>query len=75
MGGSEKQTQRGMAGRYEKQALKQRTLIRKMQALQSMLDRLDGGFRHLLSDEHFVTLLRAEDLDRIPNALLTRAKS
>ena len=38
------------------------------------LDALNDLFRRLLSDEHFVTLLRAESLSSIPSSLAVMLK-
>lgn len=66
------QSPASLAARYENHAGIQRTLVRDLQRVQKMLDTVDGAFRLLLSDEHFVTLLRAEGLDRIPAALIKK---
>ena len=74
-GRGNKETPRSLARRYEENARIQRALVRDLEGVQGMLDRLDRGFRCLLADEHLVTLLRAEGLDRIPSALLKRARA
>ena len=62
-----------LAQRYEDQAQEQRALINQLQILRRMLTSVENGFRVLLADEHFTTLLRAEDLDRVPAVLVNRS--
>jgi ParB family chromosome partitioning protein len=69
------ETPASLVQRYEEQARGQRRLVRDLQTAQGMLERLDRSFRCLLADEHFVTLLRAERLDRILSALLKRTQA
>lgn len=71
---STRQTAADLAMRYEKHARIQRALVKDLQRTQDMLDEFQGAFRSLLADEHFLTLLRAEGLDRIPGALLKLAR-
>jgi hypothetical protein len=61
-----------LAGRYEGQARTQRSLVRDLQRVRGALERLENGFRCLLTDEHFMTLVRAEGLDRVPHFLVNR---
>ncbi len=56
--------------RYEDQARKQRALIGQLRRLRGMLASVKDGFRVLLTDGHFTTLLRAESLDRVPTVLV-----
>jgi hypothetical protein len=70
----EKETPASLVQRYEEHARSQRALVRDLQRVQEMLGRLNGAFSCLLADDHFVTLLRAERLDRIPSALLKRTR-
>jgi ParB family chromosome partitioning protein len=73
-GRGKKETPSSLAHRYEEHARTQRALVQDLQSVQGMLGRLACSFRCLLADEHFVTLLRAEGLDRIPSALLKRTQ-
>jgi ParB family transcriptional regulator, chromosome partitioning protein len=73
-GHSKKETPVSLARRYEEQARTQRTLVKDLRSVQRMLDMFDQSFACLLADEHFTTLLRAENLDRIPAVLLARAR-
>ena len=59
---------------YESHAQSQRTLARELTSVTEMLARFDEGFRMLLSDEQFVTLLRAEGLKCIPTAIKERIR-
>ena len=59
--------------RYQDQARKQRELIWQLRRLRDMLASVENGFRVLFADEHFTTLLRAEDLDRVPTVLLNQS--
>src|SRR5580704_16836007 len=58
--------------RYQDQARKQRTLARQLRVLRARLTSLGNGLRVLLADEHFTTLLRAENLDSVPTVLVNR---
>lgn len=69
-----RQTPASLAVRYEKHARIQRWLVRGLQRMQEILEKSDRGFRSLLADENFLTLLRAEGLDQIPHVLLQRAR-
>lgn len=54
---------------YEKEADRQRLLIKKAEVTQSRLLFVIEALRNLLSDENFVTLLRAEDLSTMPRPI------
>lgn len=54
---------------YEKEADRQRLLIRKAEVTQNRLLFVVEAMRTLLNDENFVTLLRAEDLSNMPRTL------
>jgi hypothetical protein len=62
-----------LAQRYQDQARKQHALVCQLKRLQGMLASVENGFRVLLADEHFTTLLRAENLDRVPTVLLNQS--
>jgi hypothetical protein len=61
-----------LAQQYEMHAPEPRTHVHDLRRLQGFLEKLDSTFRHLLADENFVTLLRAENLARVPTALKNR---
>ena len=54
---------------YEKEADRQRLLIKKAEVTQNRLLFVVEAMRHLLADKNFVTLLRAEDLETMPRPL------
>lgn len=54
---------------YEKEADRQRLLIRKAEITQDRLLFVVEATRTLLNDENFVTLLRAENLSTMPRPL------
>lgn len=69
--GSE-ETPGSLARRYEEQARIQRSLVRDLSGVQAILRSFEGVFQELFSDDHFVTLLRAEHLGRVPKILLRK---
>ncbi len=54
---------------YEREADRQRLMIKKAEITQSRLLFVVEAMRTLLADENFVTLLRAEDLATMPRPL------
>ena len=54
---------------YEREADRQRLMIKKAEITQSRLLFVVEAVRTLLADENFVTLLRAEDLATMPRPL------
>ncbi len=54
---------------YKRATQKQAQLVRKAKVCDSMLRIVCGALRELTRDEHFVTLLRAEALDKMPKYL------
>jgi len=74
-GRGKKETPAALAALYEEHARGQRELVEKLQRMDKTMAALVGDLRCLLNDEHFVTLLRAERLDRVPAALLRRAQA
>lgn len=54
---------------YENEANRQRLLIKKAEVTQSRLLFVVEALKNLLGDEHFVTLLRAEDLSTLPRPI------
>ena len=57
---------------YQREAEKQRLLVKKSNYTQAKLLFLVEALRELLADERFTTLLRAEHLDTMPRALTAR---
>jgi ParB family chromosome partitioning protein len=54
---------------YEKEADRQRLMIKKAEVTQNRLLFVVEAMRQLLADENFVTLLRAESLATMPRPL------
>ena len=54
---------------YEREADRQRLMIKKAEVTQNRLLFVVEAMRQLLSDTNFVTLLRAEDLETMPRPL------
>jgi len=59
---------------YQNQIREQKSLIRKANSVKDHLLLLVSAFRQMLTDEHFVTLLRAEQLHDMPEQLALRLK-
>lgn len=57
---------------YQREAEKQRLLVKKSDYVQAKLLFVVEALKDLLSDETFMTLLRAERLDTMPRALIAR---
>lgn len=57
---------------YEKHTQRHRALVRRAGAVAQRLALLSSAMKRLLSDDYFVTLLRAESLDRLPEELIKR---
>jgi ParB family chromosome partitioning protein len=57
---------------YQREAEKQRLLVKKSDYAQAKLLFLVEALKDLLADEGFMTLLRAEGLATMPRALETR---
>jgi ParB family chromosome partitioning protein len=77
--GKNTQAQRRMTGdalvrEYQRQIRDQKNLIRKASATRDRLLLLVSAFRQLIADDHFVTLLRAEQLTDMPEQLAVRLK-
>jgi len=62
-----------LAKRYEDLAQRLREVIRDVNLLLDISKQLHTAFHALLADEEFRTLLRAEDIDRVPGVLLNPA--
>ena len=59
---------------YQQRTREQRNLVRKANATKERLLLLTSALRTLFADEHFVTLLRAENLSDIPQQIAVRLK-
>jgi ParB family chromosome partitioning protein len=59
---------------YQQRTREQRNLVRKASTTKERLLLLTSALRSLLADEHFITLLRAENLADIPQQLAMRLK-
>jgi ParB family transcriptional regulator, chromosome partitioning protein len=59
---------------YQQRTREQRNLVRKANATKDRLLLLTSALRSLFADEHFITLLRAENLSDIPQQLAMRLK-
>jgi ParB family transcriptional regulator, chromosome partitioning protein len=57
---------------YRKEVDRQRLLVKKATVTQSRLMFVVNGLRRLLTDEHFVTLLRAEGMTTMPRPIAQR---
>ena len=57
---------------YQREASKQRLLVKKSDFTQARLLFIVEAIKDLLADEGFTTLLRAEGLETMPRALTTR---
>ncbi len=62
-------TSEGLVRAYQQEATRQKLLIKKAELTQSRLMFMREAFRKLCSDEHFMTLLRAEGLETMPHDL------
>jgi ParB family chromosome partitioning protein len=67
-----KVSSKDMVREYEKETHRHRALVRRAGIIAQRLVLLSSAMRQLLADDHFVTLLRAESLDRFPEALAKR---
>jgi ParB family chromosome partitioning protein len=77
--GKANQAQRKLTGdalvrEYQRQNREQKSLVKKASATRDRLLLLVSALRQLLADEHFVTLLRAEQLTDMPEQLAVRLK-
>jgi ParB family chromosome partitioning protein len=57
---------------YQREVERQKLVVKKAELTQQRLLFVVSALRQLLADEHFVTLLRAEHLDTLPNFLANR---
>jgi ParB family chromosome partitioning protein len=63
---------RAMVRAYQREAGRQKVLIKKAQLTEARLIFMVSAFKTLFRDENFVTLLRAEGLDSLPTYLAAR---
>jgi ParB family chromosome partitioning protein len=78
-GGNGKHTNKNLSAdalvkSYKRSVQKQAQLVRRAQICESMLRVVRGALRELTQDDHFVTLLRAERLDKMPKFLAEQVK-
>lgn len=69
---SGKVTSESLIRSYQRETERQKLLIKRASLARSRLLFVTNAMRRLLADEHFVTLLRAEGLNSIPQALAER---
>ena len=67
-----KVTGKDLVREYERHVQRQKTLVRRASVISHRLALLTSTLKRLRSDEHFVTLLRAESLEKLPEALSKR---
>mgnify|MGYP001501030704 CR=1 FL=1 len=67
-----KATAEGFVSAYKRESNRQRLIIKKAGVCDNRLRVLVSGFNQLLGDENFLTLLRAESLDSMPQYLAER---
>lgn len=73
-GGKKRTSADGLILAYKRETQRQRLMVRKAQAAESRLLSLTAAFKALLADDHFATLLRAEDLNTLPKFLVERVQ-
>lgn len=74
IGKRKKMTADTLVRTYKRSMQKQAQLVKRARLCESMLRLVCGALRDLTSDEHFVTLLRAEKLDKMPKFLADQLK-
>lgn len=60
---------------YQREVARQKQMVRKAEFAQQRLLFITGALRELVTDDHFLTLLRAEGLDTLPRYLSERLHS
>jgi hypothetical protein len=65
-------TPKNLSRWFEEQARGLRAFVKSVHDTDRMLSALDRSYSRLLSDDDFLTLLRAEGVNTIPNVLLER---
>lgn len=69
---AQRPTAAGLIRAYQKEVERQKLLVRKARLTQDRLTFIVGAMSRLLAEEHFVTLLRAERLDSLPQPIAQR---
>lgn len=69
---AQKPTATALVRAYQKEVDRQKSLVRKARLTQGRLTFIVGAMSKLLSEEHFVTLLRAERLASLPQPIAER---
>ncbi len=59
---------------YQKESARQRMIVRKSKLCETRLLFIVSALKTMLNDEHFITLLRAEGLDSMPEPVAKRLK-
>jgi ParB family chromosome partitioning protein len=72
LSGSSKVTAAALIRSYQREVERQKRLIRKAELTQARLLMVINALRRLLADEHFRTLMRAEDMHTVPRPLADR---
>ena len=67
--GRKRLTSKTLVRAYEKEAERQRIMIKKAEIVRNWLLFIGEAMRELLTDENFVTLLRAESMETMPRCL------
>jgi len=70
--GTRRVTSETLIRAYQKETERQKLLVKRASLARSRLLFVTNAFRHLLADDHFLTLLRAEGLETLPRALAER---
>ena len=60
---------------YKRQVQRQKLLIKKAKICEAKLVFVANALKQLVADENFTNLLRAEDLETMPDYLATRLKA
>jgi ParB family transcriptional regulator, chromosome partitioning protein len=72
--GHKRLTSDALVREYRRRIREQQSLIKKANRIKDRLLLLTSAMRTLLSDEHFITLLRAENIADMPEQLASRLK-
>jgi ParB family chromosome partitioning protein len=68
-------TAEGLVSAYKRQVQRQKLLIKKAKICEAKLVFVANALKQLVADENFTNLLRAEDLETMPDYLATRLKA
>jgi ParB family chromosome partitioning protein len=69
-----KLTSDALVREYQHQIREQQSLVKKANSMKNRLLLVTSAMRSLFSDEHFITLLRAENIADMPEQLAARLK-